>query len=93
MVKIEKKAESKAEKMFHEAIKDPSSVFKSPQDVVKSDIFTDEQKEKILSSWELDQTRLQESESENMPPPEKADEGKSSRRIRQIHKARENLED
>lgn len=71
------------------AIKDPSTIYTSPQDVVKDNDITTDQKLKILKSWELDQIRLLDSESENMG--KDIDSAKSAERLQAIQKAKKAL--
>lgn len=52
------------------AIDDPTRAFKSPREVVESDLSREE-KVQILKSWELDARRLLESAEENMAGGEK----------------------
>jgi hypothetical protein len=52
------------------AMDDPSRAFKSPREVVESELSRDE-KIKILKNWELDARRLLESAEENMTGGEK----------------------
>tara|TARA_B100001989_G_scaffold251684_1_gene231500 strand:- start:3220 stop:3486 length:267 start_codon:yes stop_codon:yes gene_type:complete len=53
--------------ILDQAIKNPSEVYRKPEDVISDIHTTYKEKIKILDSWELDQNRLLESESENMP--------------------------
>lgn len=52
------------------AIDDPTRAFKSPREVVESELSREE-KIKVLKSWELDARRLLESAEENMAGGEK----------------------
>ena len=45
---------------------DPGSVFKTPEEVVKSEELSREQKIEILRGWEYDARELQVAEEENM---------------------------
>ena len=49
------------------AIIDPSSVFSDPMAVVDDDNFADEQKIKILKSWEYDALEMQVADEEGFP--------------------------
>jgi hypothetical protein len=64
------KEDALAETERGKAIDDPSRAFKTPQEVVDSDLSREE-KIKILKSWELDARRLLESAEENMAGGEK----------------------
>lgn len=46
------------------ALRDPALVFAHPQDVLKRQSFSREEKQAVLKSWERDAIRLQESEAE-----------------------------
>ncbi|HEY7764553.1 MAG TPA: hypothetical protein VIB38_06160 [Aestuariivirgaceae bacterium] len=59
-----------AEEERGKAIDDPTRTFKTPQEVVRSNLPREE-KIKILKSWELDARRLLESAEENMAGGEK----------------------
>jgi len=48
------------------AILVPTNFFKTPQDVVRADDLTRDQKIKILRSWEYDARELEVAEEENM---------------------------
>ncbi len=48
------------------AILVPTNFFKTPQDVVRADDLTRDQKIKILCSWEYDARELEVAEEENM---------------------------
>ncbi|MGI9535119.1 MAG: hypothetical protein ACR2NW_09220, partial [Thermodesulfobacteriota bacterium] len=48
------------------ALLDPSSVFKSPGEVIKDKDLTRDQKIEILRRWEYDAIELQVAEEENM---------------------------
>jgi hypothetical protein len=61
---------TKIETAKDKAIDDPSRAFKSPREVVESELPREE-KIKILQSWELDARRLLESAEENMAGGEK----------------------
>lgn len=52
---------------YKKALLDPSSVFKSPADVVNSPNFTKKQKIKILHRWEYDMREQEVAVEENMP--------------------------
>lgn len=71
------------------AIKDPTTIYASPQDVVTDDEITTDQKLKILKSWELDQIRLLDSETENMGKDSQG--AKSAERLQSIQKAKKAL--
>jgi hypothetical protein len=60
----------KTEAEKDKAIDDPTRAFKSPREVVESELPREE-KIKILKSWELDARRLLESAEENMAGGEK----------------------
>lgn len=76
-------------KRVEEAIKDASSVYEHPQDVVNDDSISTSDKEKILENWELDENRLLDSEAENMT--EDIETETAAERIQQIQEARESL--
>lgn len=48
------------------ALLNPATVFKTPEEVLKSDELSREQKIEILSRWEFDARQLQVAEEENM---------------------------
>lgn len=50
-----------------QALLDPTSVYKLPDDVIKDNSLTQEQKVKILHRWEYDARALQVADEENMP--------------------------
>lgn len=52
---------------FEKAMKDPVGVYKSPENVLKDDALTKEQKIKVLRQWEYDARDLMVAEEENMP--------------------------
>jgi len=51
---------------FNQAIHDPSETYKTPQDVLKDDTLTKEQKIEILKQWAYDARLLAVAEEENM---------------------------
>jgi hypothetical protein len=51
---------------FEKALHDPSSMYKTPNQVLKDDTLTLEQKIKILRQWEYDARDIQVAEEENM---------------------------
>lgn len=51
---------------FLKAMRDPSSVYALPQDVLADDGLTQQQKVQILQQWEYDARELQVAEEENM---------------------------
>ncbi|HEY2987561.1 MAG TPA: hypothetical protein VGL11_07530 [Candidatus Binatia bacterium] len=55
---------------FEKALVDPGIVFKTPQDVVRSDDLSRDQKIQVLRRWEYDARELQVAEEENMPGPQ-----------------------
>jgi hypothetical protein len=48
------------------ALNDPADVFEDPDAVVRHSALTREQKVQILNNWQLDASRLLESEGEGM---------------------------
>lgn len=50
-----------------EALLDPSSQYRSPQDVVGDDRLTREQKIEVLRRWEYDEAEIRVAEEEGMP--------------------------
>lgn len=52
---------------YKKAILNPSSVFKTPDDVLNSTELTKQQKIKILHRWEYDMREQEVAEEENMP--------------------------
>lgn len=52
---------------FEKAMRDPAGVYKSPENVLKDETLTKEQKIKILRQWEYDARDLMVAEEENMP--------------------------
>lgn len=55
-----------AEQSFDTILNDVSRSFKAPSDIVASKNFTDEQKIKLLSQWEIDLRLLMVASDENM---------------------------
>ena len=51
---------------LEKALLDPSSVFKTPDDVLKCQDLTNKQKIKILRQWKYDALELEVAEEENM---------------------------
>jgi hypothetical protein len=51
---------------LEQALLSPSTVFKSPRDVLCTPGLSDEERRKILEQWKLDAERLEESANENM---------------------------
>lgn len=51
---------------FQKALLDPTSVFKTPEEVVACPMLTKEQKIKILRRWEYDARELEVAQEENM---------------------------
>ncbi|MBI1359972.1 MAG: hypothetical protein GC155_06760 [Alphaproteobacteria bacterium] len=49
-----------------EIISSPRQYFTRPDDVLREDDLTNEEKRRILESWKLDESRLADSTSENM---------------------------
>jgi len=58
---------------IEKALFNPTSVFKSPQEVISIKELSREQKIKILRQWEYDARELQVAEEENMLGPETED--------------------
>lgn len=52
---------------IEKAIKNPSSIFDDPLDLVKSDELTKEEKIKVLKSWRYDAKQMSVATEENMP--------------------------
>ena len=55
---------------FEKALIDPSSVFKTPEEVLQEKDLSREQKIEILRRWEFDVRELQVAEEENMAGPQ-----------------------
>ena len=51
---------------INRALLDPSSVYKTPKDVIQDKSLTREQKIEILRRWEYDAIEMQVAEEENM---------------------------
>jgi len=51
---------------IEKAIKNPSSIFDDPLDIVKSDKMTKEEKIKVLKSWRYDAKQMSVATEENM---------------------------
>lgn len=58
---------------YRQAVVDPSSVFHSPEEVVKNTELSTRQKIRILHSWEYDARELEVAEEENMQGAKKPD--------------------
>lgn len=69
-----------------EAIKDPSEQFASPQEVVRNDSLSKNDKRRILTSWAKDAELLAQAEAENMSGGEHA-------RLREVKLALAALDD
>lgn len=54
---------------LNKALIDPSSIFKSPDEILRAAELTKEQKIKILHRWEYDERMLEVAEEENMQGP------------------------
>ena len=52
---------------FDQAVGDPGSVFRDPEEVLSSPELTKEQKIRILRSWEYDAAELEVAQEEGMP--------------------------
>ena len=50
----------------HKAIRDPSSVYQLPSDVLKDDSLSHDDKLKILRQWEYDAKEILRADEENM---------------------------
>lgn len=57
---------NKGKVKYEEVLRDPTSSFDVPDEVVVSEEFTTSQKLEILKRWEFDAQRLQESADEAM---------------------------
>ena len=51
---------------FNEALRNPSSVYRYPKDVLEDEVLADEEKMQILQRWKLDAHELLVAEEENM---------------------------
>ncbi len=51
---------------YEKALLDPTSVYRTPMEVVNDRMLTKEQKIKVLQQWEYDAKELQTAEEENM---------------------------
>jgi len=51
---------------FEKALLNPNSVFKRPEEILKTNEFSREQKVEILRRWEYDVRQLQVAEEESM---------------------------
>ena len=51
---------------YRRALKDPESVFGAPEEVLKHETFSKEQKIEILRRWEYDASELEVAEEEGM---------------------------
>jgi hypothetical protein len=51
---------------LEQAMLSPSTVFKSPREVLSAPELSDDERRKILEQWKLDAERLEESANENM---------------------------
>ncbi len=54
------------ERQIDEIISSPQHFFTRPEDVLREDEFSNDEKRRILESWKLDASRLADSTSENM---------------------------
>jgi hypothetical protein len=68
-----------------EAVVNPSKVFNSPMDVIRTPGLTDDEKRTILESWEQEARLLQTATAENMA-------GGEESRIEEVRKAIDMLE-
>lgn len=53
-------------KDIHEALRNPSQVYRQPSAVLQDDSLSREQKIQVLESWKQEAVRLQSSEAEGM---------------------------
>lgn len=73
-----------------EAIQNPSRIFRSPDEVLAQDNISQDDKLKILESWETDQNLLMTAEEENMPP-NAPNQGVAAEKLKLIISAKEKL--
>jgi hypothetical protein len=66
------------------ALRDPTSVFATPDDVVAHRQWTREERRRVLEQWKLDAERLDASASENMAGGEPARLGDVLRALRRL---------
>ena len=57
---------NESKKILENSIQDPEKFYKNPELLLSDKRLTQEQKDKILHSWELDQLALLRAEEENM---------------------------
>lgn len=60
---------------FARALLDPAGAFATPQEVIKDERLTREQKIEILRRWEYDESERRVAEEEGMPPERADDDG------------------
>lgn len=77
------------ETLFHQAISDPTRVYKSPEEVALDTRLSREEKIKILDNWALDQKRLLSSQAEHMG--DEAITGSTANMLQDISKIRDAL--
>jgi len=50
-------------------LRDPSAVYKHPEDVLNDSALSDSEKSQVLAQWEYDAREMQIATEENMPGP------------------------
>ncbi|HSD91783.1 MAG TPA: hypothetical protein VLB11_02000 [Methyloceanibacter sp.] len=74
---------------LEQAKRDPASVFRAPQDVLRTPGLSPEDKKAILVRWEADAEALLRATEEGMPPSENRSPAEL---LRNVHLALESLE-
>lgn len=69
---------------YHEALRNPSEVYRHPGAVVKDRDLSDKQKLEILEHWQAEAVELQESEGEGMGGGERSLLSEITRAIHQL---------
>jgi len=76
----------------NDALWNPSSVFASPQDVLKQQNLSRSQKVEVLRRWAQEAEALQVAEDENMTPPPEHGSSRLDEVIQALHELGEELD-
>lgn len=53
-------------KRFQKILQDPSAIYETPEDVLKDDSLSKDEKRQVLNQWRYDAIQLQTGDAENM---------------------------
>lgn len=71
---------------LEQALLSPSTVFKSPAEVLSAPGLSDEERRKILEQWKLDAERLEDSANENMTGGERSHLSEVSKALSELER-------